>query len=186
MYSETELIEQCIKGDRKCQEMLYKQYSSKMFGICLGYMSDHDAAKEILQEGFIKIFSSLKQYKGNGSFEGWIRKIIVNTAIDHYKKHLRDNRNLTIEDVKSFPLEVSVPDKILEKELLMLIKKLPEGARVIFNLYAVEGYNHNEIAEMLDISSGTSKSQFSRARMLLQDWIGKLYNTKKEVEYENS
>ncbi|MEW6468338.1 MAG: RNA polymerase sigma factor [Bacteroidota bacterium] len=180
--TDEELVSKCITGDRKYQEMLYKKYASKMFGVCLGYISDRDAAKDILQEGFIKVFTSLKNYKGEGSLEGWIRRIIINTAIDHYRVFIRDHRNLHIEEISTAAFEVSLPDKILEKELLELIHKLPEGARIIFNLYVVEGYSHNEIAEMLNITKGTSKSQFSRARVLLQHWIGKLYNVKMIAE----
>lgn len=153
-----------------------------MFGICLAYANDRDAAKDILQDSFIKIFSSLKSYSGNGSLEGWIRKIIVHTAVDHYRKYIRDQRNINIVEDDIMILKVSLPDKILEKELLQLISKLPEGARVIFNLHVIEGYNHNEIAEMLGVTIGTSKSQVSRARTLLQNWIGKLYAPAKQVE----
>ncbi len=180
--TEEELIKQCIAGNRQCQEMLYKNHASKMFGICLGYISDREGAKDILQEGFIKVFTSLHQFKGEGSLEGWIRKIIVRTAIDHYRTFIRDLRNVNIEEADSVSFGVSMPDKILEKELLTLIHQLPEGARVIFNLYVVEGYSHNEIAEMLDITTGTSKSQFSRAKSLLQNWIEKLYGNRKVPE----
>ncbi len=182
ILTETELIKGCILGNREYQEMLYHKYASKMFGVCLGYINDRDAAKDILQDGFIKVFASLEKFKGEGSLEGWIRRIITHTAVDHYRKFVRDQRNVNIDEAKTVPFQVSIPDKILEKELLSLIHKLPEGARVIFNLYVVEGYSHNEIAEMLNITSGTSKSQVSRARMILQNWIGKLYGNNKVPE----
>ena len=182
ILTEIELVKLCVTGNRVHQEMLYHKYASKMFGVCLGYISDRDAAKDVLQDGFIKVFTSLQKFKGEGSLEGWIRRIIIHTAVDHYRKFIRDQRNVNIDEVKIVPFEVSIPDKILEKELLGLIHKLPEGARIIFNLYVVEGYSHNEIAEMLDISSGTSKSQVSRARVMLQNWIGKLYGTTKIAE----
>ncbi len=182
VLTDAELLQLCISGERKYQEMLYNKYASKMFAICLGYINDRDAAKDVLQEGFIKVFSSLKQFKGEGSLEGWIRRIIVHTAVDHYRILIRDQRNVNIDEMKTVPFEFPVPDKILEKELLDLIHKLPEGARVIFNLFVVEGYNHNEIAEMLKITKGTSKSQVSRAKGLLQNWIGKLYDDTKVPE----
>lgn len=182
ILAETELVKRCIAGNRVYQEMLYHKYASKMFGVCLGYINDRDAAKDVLQDGFIKVFTSLEKFKADGSLEGWIRRIIVNTAVDHYRKLVRDQRNINMDDAKLVQFNVSIPDKILEKELLGLIHKLPEGARIIFNLYVVEGYSHNEIAEMLDISSGTSKSQVSRARVMLQNWIGKLYGTTKIAE----
>lgn len=176
--TDEQLVQQCVAGNRKCQELLYKKYASKMFGLCLGYINDRDAAKDVLQEGFIKVFSSLRSFKGQGSLEGWIRRIIVNTAVDHYRMSVRDKRALNVNESNAAPLEMPVPDKILEKELLGLIGRLPEGARVIFNLYVVEGYSHNEIADMLGITAGTSKSQVSRARVLLQQWIGRLYPQK--------
>lgn len=182
ILTEIELVKWCVAGNRVYQEVLYHKYASKMFGVCLGYISDRDAAKDVLQDGFIKVFTSLQKFKGEGSLEGWIRRIIIHTAVDHYRKFIRDQRNVNIDEVKIVPFEVSIPDKILEKELLGLIHKLPEGARIIFNLYVIEGYSHKEIAEMLDITSGTSKSQVSRARMILQNWIGKLYGNNKVPE----
>ena len=182
---ENELVQQCIAGNRKFQEVLYKKHASKMYGICLSYIKDRDDAKDVLQNGFIKVFASLKQFNG-GSLEGWIRSIIVRTAIDHYRILIRDQRNVSIEDAHAMPFDASISDKIHEKELLALIQRLPEGARVIFNLYAIEGYDHNEIAEMLGISNGTSKSQFSRAKVLLQNWIGKLYSNKKDSDIDNN
>lgn len=146
-----------------------------MFGICLGYVNSRDEAKDILQDGFIKVFASLKNYKGVGSLEGWVRKIIVNTAIDYYRKALKDQKNVSVEKADNMEVETSVLERMHAKDVLELIHKLPEGARIIFNLHVVEGYNHNEIAGMLNISEGTSKSQFSRARSLLQGWINKFY-----------
>lgn len=182
ILTEIELVKQCVAGSRSHQEVLYHKYASKMFGVCLGYIKDRDAAKDVLQDGFIKVFKSLQKFNGEGSLEGWIRRIIIHTAIDHYRKFIRDQRNGDIDEEQLTTFEISIPDKILEKELLSLIHKLPEGARIIFNLYVVEGYSHNEIAEMLNITSGTSKSQVSRARVILQNWIGKLYGTTKIPE----
>lgn len=173
--TESELIENCMTGNRLCQEVFYKKFASKMFGICLGYVNSRDKAKDVLQDGFIKIFASLKNYKGIGSLEGWVRRIIVNTAIDYYRKDLKDMRNVNVEKAHQVEVETSVLERMHAREVLDLIHKLPEGARIIFNLHVVEGYNHNEIAKMLGISEGTSKSQFSRARSILKGWINKFH-----------
>ena len=178
VLTESELVKRCIDGERKYQEMLYRKYAAKMFGVCLGYAKDKDDAKDVLQEGFIKVFASLKNYKGEGSLGGWIRRTIVNKAIDCYRGKLKDLRNVDVEDAGDIQIDISVLDKIQEKELLNLIAKLPEGSRIVFNLFVVEGYKHIEIAEMLNISQGTSKSQYSRARSLLQKWIGESFNYK--------
>jgi RNA polymerase sigma factor (sigma-70 family) len=146
-------------------------YASKMFGTCLGYANGRDQAKDILQDGFIKIFASIKNYNNNGSLEGWVRRIIVNTAIDYYRKSIKELNNVDIEEAENIDGESSILENIYEKELLSLIQKLPEGSRIIFNLYVIEGYSHLEISELLNISQGTSKSQFSRARLLLKEMI---------------
>jgi RNA polymerase sigma-70 factor (ECF subfamily) len=174
-HNDRELVEGCLQGRRESQQQLYKKYASKMFGVCLGYAKDRDDAKDILQEGFIKVFGSLKNYKGDGSLEGWVRRIIVNTAIDYYRKALKERNSVDIEDARDLPVEVSVLERMQASELLELVNRLPDGARLIFNLYVVEGYTHKEIAEMLQINQGTSKSQFARARALLQDLVAKLY-----------
>ena len=152
-----------------------------MFGVCIGYVHSRDDAKDILQDGFVKVFASLKEYKGAGSLEGWIRRIIVNTAIDYYRKAMKDSKNLNIEKARNIEVETHILEGLHAKELLELIHKLPEGARIIFNLYVIEGYNHTEIAELLNISQGTSKSQFSRAKGLLQEWVSNLYSEKKSL-----
>lgn len=146
-----------------------------MFGICLGYANDRDQAKDILQDGFIKIFASIKNYNNNGSLEWWVRRIIVNTAIDYYRKSIKELNNVDIEEAENMDGETSILENIYEKELLSLIQKLPEGSRIIFNLFVIEGYNHLEISELLNISQGTSKSQFSRARLLLKEMIRKTH-----------
>lgn len=169
------LLSYCIEGNRVYQEIFYKKYASKMFGVCLGYVNSRDEAKDILQEGFIKVFASLKKYSGNGSVEGWIRRIMVNTAIDYYRKSIKDLRNVDIEEAKNIDIETSVLEQLYANELLDLVQKLPEGSRIIFNLFVIEGYSHNEIAELLNISTGTSKSQFSRARAILKEWIKDIY-----------
>lgn len=180
--SDEELIRNCIQQDRKAQELLYHKFSKKMYGVCLGYAKDRDEAKDILQEGFIKVFTNLKKYTTDGSFEGWIRRIIVNTAIDHYRKSTNEHTSVNIENIPDIETDCSVLEAMGAKELIVLIHKLPEGARIIFNLYVVEGYTHKEIAEIMNISEGTSKSQLSRGKQLLQGWLSKLYFTNPIIE----
>ncbi|HXB39671.1 MAG TPA: RNA polymerase sigma factor [Bacteroidia bacterium] len=178
-FDEVKLIENCIKGDRNAQALLFKTFSGKMFPICLSYSKNADAAKDILQDGFIKIFDNLKFYSRDFPLERWIRKIIVNTAIDAYRKSVKMVwvKYEYIEDI--IPSEVEdVYSKINEKQLLETIKGLPEGYKMVFNLYVVEGYSHKEISEMLDISEGTSKSQFFHAKKMLRERINELYNDK--------
>lgn len=177
---ENDLIEGCIKQDRKCQEMLYRLYSKKMFGVCLGYSKDHSIAKDLLQEGFIRIFNNIHHFKKDGSLEGWIRRVIVNVSIDNYRKSIRlfNTVELNPNDRDANLVDDSVLDKINMDDLLRLIQQLPEGYRIVFNLYVIEGYSHKEISEQLQISEGTSKSQLSRAKKYLQEKILKHYDIK--------
>ena len=177
LYKEEHIISGCQKGDRRFQEILYRQFAPKMYGICISYAGDRALAQDMLQEAFVKVFKNIKQFKGEGSFEGWIRRIVVNTSIDTVRKTGNINK-LTVESDSpkansQFTDNLALPNMQL-KELMGYISKLPEGARVIFNLFALEGYTHKEIARELNISEGTSKSQYNRARGMLQDWLGKL------------
>lgn len=178
VLTEQQLLKGCIKNDRKCQKILYDLYAGEIFGVCLGYSGDHDSAKDILQEGFIKVFNNIKKFKGEGSLKGWIRKIIINTAIDHYRQTSSQRVFTEIEDDAYIFTEENVLSQINTDELLRLIQKLPSGYRSVFNLYAVEGFSHKEIAEKLKISIGTSKSQLFRAKRLLQVWVLQLYEEK--------
>lgn len=169
-----QLILHCRDGDRRAQEQLYTDYAPKLYGICLRYGKDTDGANEILQRSFIKIFKSLHSFKGEGSFEGWAKKIVVNMGIESYREQQRSLSVLS-------PLEVSETDgpsvswdELDAKDLLRLISELPEGFRMVFNLYAIEGYSHKEIGELLSISEGTSKSQLSRARQLLKNKLASM------------
>ena len=164
-----QLIESCIKGDRKSQSRLYNMYVQKMFVICLRYAKTREEAEEILQEGFMKVFEFLHQYKSLGSFEGWLRKIIVNCALQKY----RSKGNLRpVVDIDTIPapsgMNEDIIAKIGTKELLNMVQQLPLSYRMIFNLYVFEGMKHREIAELLGISEGTSKSNLSDARAILQ------------------
>lgn len=171
---EERLISGCKNNDRRSQALLYKHFASRMYPICLSYAGDRPGAQDILQESFIKIFKNIGDYKNNGSLEGWIRRIVTNTAIDHYRKN-RKTLDLIIADADQPELHVLNPAlKTMEfKELLEQVDRLPDGARMIFNLHALDGYSHKEIAKELNITEGTSKSQFNRARKLLINFIGR-------------
>jgi RNA polymerase sigma-70 factor (ECF subfamily) len=170
MYTDKELIERCLKNDPKAQEFLYKRFSRRMYGICLRYARNTLEADDILQEGFIKVFTFLKDFRQEGSFEGWVRRTIVNTAINYYNSKQNEWNETSIDKVESYQSTAEdILDKISTADLLQLIQELPEGYRMVFNLYVIEGYHHPEIAEMLHISENTSKSQLSRARMSLQE-----------------
>lgn len=169
IYSDKELIEHCLENDPRAQELLYKRFSRRMYGVCLRFARNTLEADDILQEGFIKVFSFLKDFRSDGSLEGWIRRTIVNTAINYYNSKQNEWKETTIEKAESYQsISEDTLDKISTADLLNLIHELPEGYRLVFNLYVIEGYNHQEIAEMLNISESTSKSQLSRARMALQ------------------
>jgi len=167
--ADDELIEGCLRKDRKYQEMLYKRFAPKMYAICLSYTNDRDSAQDILQEGFIKVFENIKTYNSEGSLEGWVRRIVTNTAIDFYRHNQRVLKLIQAEKENTDnEVSESVFSKIGFDEILIAVRKLPEGARIVFNLYALEGFTHQEIADKLNISVGTSKSQYSRAKSLLQ------------------
>lgn len=181
MSSESDLIEGCIQGNRKMQYELYERFSSKMYGVCLRYAANAEEAEDILQEGFIKVFKKISSYRGDGSFEGWIRRIFVNTAIEHFRKKtylqpITEQEESTLEGKY-----ISVLDNLAEKDIVRLIQQLSPGYRTVFNMYVVEGYTHKQIAEALNISEGTSKSQLSRAKLILQDLVKKHLDKRKQV-----
>ena len=166
------LINECIAGNRLAQEKLYNFYAGRMKGICMRYARSAFEADDIFQEAFIKVFTNLKNFKMNGSFDGWIRRIVVNTAIDQYKKNLVHQNHVQYETVSDRDLSIASFDHQLhEEDLLKILEKLPHGYKVVFNLYAIEGYSHKEIAEMLNITEGTSKSQLSKARRFVQNLL---------------
>ncbi len=169
MHFDEDFIERCLGNDPKAQGKLYQRFAPKMFGICLRYTRNSAEAEDILQEGFIKVFRHLKDYRSDGSLEGWIRRTMVNTAINFYKKKAKYQKDISLE--QSEPInqnEESALDKLSAKELLEFIHELPDGYRMVFNLNVIEGYTHKEIGKMLNISENTSKSQLSRARSVLQ------------------
>jgi RNA polymerase sigma factor (sigma-70 family) len=171
--SDDDLIRGCVENNRKIQEMLYRRYAKAMFKLCLIYESDHNKAKDILQEAFIKIFKNIDRLNRQCSLIGWMKKIITNTAIDHYRKQHHEAQFIPIENlVNPYSNEESVASILNTKDIISQVNRLPAGARIIFQLHALEGYSHKEIANLLHISEGTSKSQISRAKHLLQEWIG--------------
>lgn len=171
------IIKGCIAGKRSCQEELYRIFSGKMFGLCLQYASSYEDAKDIMQEGFIKVFGKLKQYDGRGSFEGWIRRIMINTALEKYRSQLfMYPVNQVKMDRDEFQYE-HIIEKLTAKDLIRMVQSLPPRYRMVFNMYAIEGYSHREIGKIMGISTGTSKSNLSRARGILQEKVRKLFNS---------
>jgi len=167
-----DLIRGCIENNRKSQEMLYRRYAKAMYSLCLIYESDRDEAKDILQESFIKVFRNIHSFDTEGSLKCWIKKIVTNTAIDHYRKNSSEVHFIPIEDIAHPCSDEETVTSILDtKDIISQVNRLPKGARMIFQLHAIEGYSHKEIAELLNISEGTSKSQINRAKQLLQLWI---------------
>lgn len=164
------LIEGCLRGERHAQSSLYNLLSKKMFVVCLRYSKNREEAEEILQEGFMKVFQFIHQYKNTGSFEGWVRKIMMNCALQRYrsKSDLHAVINIDLVKEESLANDENAISKIGAKELLLMVQRLSPAYRMVFNLYVFEGLKHREIAELLNISEGTSKSNLSDARALLQ------------------
>lgn len=170
------LIQGCIRKERHSQELLYKQFYGYALSICFRYARDHDEAVAILNDGFLKIFTNIKNHNQEKSFKAWLRKIMINTALDHYRKQARQPYMDDLEMVKQMPYGSDIINNLTYEEILQLIQFLPTAYRAVFNLYVIDGYNHEEIAEMLDISSGTSKSNLAKARMHLRKLLQKYYN----------
>lgn len=175
-FTINDLMEGCKAGNRQMQELLYKQTASKMLAVCMRYARDRMEAEDVLQMGYVKIFQKVKEYRGDGSFEGWIRRIMVNTAIESYRKNLRSLSVVPIDDAYEQPSQGFDFSSLGMQDLMKVIQKLADGYRMVFNMYAIEGYSHKEIAETLGISEGASKSQLSRARAILQQEIIKMEN----------
>ena len=173
---EQQLINECKKGNRLAQKELYDKYSRKMMGVCLRYINEKETARDILQDGFVKVFTSLDSFSGIGSFEGWLRRIFVNCALEFLRKsdvlrEATDWDNIT----DPLPSESSVISELSASDLMKLVQELPTGFRMVFNLFAIEGYSHKEIGDMLNITESTSRSQYTRARQLLQKRVKELF-----------
>lgn len=169
--TEKELVLACLKQDNKAQTQLYKKYSPVMYAICLRYSANPDNAKDMLQDAFIRVFDRLEKFRFEGSFEGWLKRIAVTTCLDFNKKLKTEPFSEEIENFTNLGTEASVMSNMALKDIIGLLQKLPVGYRTVFNLYAIEGYGHAEIAQMLDINENTSKTQLFKARKLLQGYI---------------
>lgn len=178
MLEDNKLVELCLKNSNAGFEELYKRFSSRMFGVCLRYSRNYHDAEDLLHEGFVRVFEKLKDFRSEGSFEGWLRKVMVSTAINSYHKNAASRDNVEISEATTeTEIYESTYSYLSTKELLNYIHNLPDGYRMVFNLYVIEGYKHTEIGEMLGISENTSKSQFMKARNCLKKMIT-------EVTYE--
>jgi RNA polymerase sigma factor (sigma-70 family) len=173
-----ELVELAVSGSRKHQEQLYRLYADEMYNVCLMYSESEEDACDILQEAYIRVFRYLNTFQFESSLKTWIRRIIINTAINHYRKRKKDrefsqplgeNDDVAINDIF---------DNMNVNDIVQLVNELPEGAKMVLKLYAIEGYKHKEIAEIMEITEGTSKSQLNRAKSLLRETVEKLYGRK--------
>jgi RNA polymerase sigma factor (sigma-70 family) len=169
--AESVLIQMCISGDRKSQKHLYEMYCSKTFAICLRYSKNQMDAEDVLQEGFVKLFNNLHRFRNEGSFDGWVRRIFVNTAIEHLRRKQLAVVELNEVGTKIKNKQNMALENLYEKDLIKTTMALSPGYRTVFHLYAVEGYSHKDIAKKLGIAEGTSKSQYTRARAILRKAI---------------
>ena len=176
--SEEQMIKGCLKNNPLAQRTLYNKLGPKMMGVCLRYMTNTEEAQDVLQDGFVKVFDKLGAYSGAGSFEGWMRRIFVNTALDAIRKNKHLKHQAQIDDV-AFALKSNdfIFETLVAEDLMKVLQELPLGYKTVFNLYAIEGYSHKEIAKKMNITVSTSKSQFSRAKAMLR---GKITDLEKE------
>ncbi len=173
-----DIIQKCQDGNSGAQTALYHLFSAKMYGVCLRYAKDSAEAEDIMQEGFIRVYSKISQFESKGSFEGWMRRIMINTALEKFRKQ---DRLYPVEEMKVFESTEFVEEtisSITANDLLRIIQELPPRYKMVFNLFAIEGYSHLEIAEMMNISEGTSKSNLSRARVILQKSVSEHFGEK--------
>lgn len=171
---EESLIEGCARGSNKAQRQLYDQYSPRMLSLCRRYINDQSEAEGVMVNGFLKVFDKIGQYTGEGNFEGWMRRIMVNEALMYLRKNRRASMMVDVEEASTQEYSEDALSALAAEDLLRLVQQLPDGYRAVFNLYAIEGYSHREIAEQLGISENTSKSQLSRSRQMLQKRLAHL------------
>lgn len=170
-----EIIQGCVKGDGKCQQLVYQKFYGKMLGVCMRYSKDREDARDILQDGFLKVFTNIRSYRGAGSFEGWIRRVIVNTALDYIRKNRKILQYADSGYVEENAEEIKDDDEkneyqnINSEEIMKAVQQLPTAYRTVFNMFVVDGYSHQEIADRLGIHIGTSKSNLSKARAHLKN-----------------
>ncbi len=173
---EKELIQLAVENNRQAQHQLYANFSTKMLSVCRQYIKDIQFAEDVMITAFMKVFTNIKKFEHKGSFEGWIRRIMVNECIDYIRVKKNNFNHQNIEETV-LPTDFSEEQDFSTDDIQLLIDNLPEGCKMVFNLYIIEGYKHNEIAKMLQINEGTSKSQLAHARKLLQEQINKLKNS---------
>ena len=170
--TEEVLLQGCIKNDATAQQELYQRYSPKMLSVCYRYAKTREDADDMLQEGFIKVFSQINKFEKRGSLEGWILRIIVHTCINHLKKNKKFNDNVELAHAGNLVIrEDYIPSIIQAKQIVETIRTLPIGYRTVLNLYAIEGYSHKEIGQLLDIEESTSRSQYTRAKTMLEEML---------------
>ncbi|MEQ8625188.1 MAG: RNA polymerase sigma factor [Vicingaceae bacterium] len=179
LMSDEEMLKGCKANNAAAQKYLFDRYARIMTGVCMRYADSYAEAQDIVQDGFIKVFKKIGTFSGTGSLEGWIRRIMVNTALDYLRSIKNERFNVSVDDVDYLLKEKQkIVSSMQAEDLLAVVRTLPTGYRTVFNMYAVEGYSHKEIGELLEISENTSKSQYSRARTLLQKKLEKI-NIKK-------
>lgn len=184
MIDYNELLKDCLKLKPEAQRKLYEHFAPGMLGVCFRYTKSLDDAEDVLQDGFVKVFKYLKQYKADGELGAWIRKIMVNTALNYLKTNRKYQYDLSFDEMTLHLVSTDNPEvKLDAKELTELIRQLPTGFQTIFNLHAMEGYTHVEIGAMLGISDGTSRSQYARARTLLIEWVKKFSIKEQDGQY---
>jgi len=168
--TEEAILSGCLQNDTAAQRELYTRYSPKMLSVCYRFAHNREDAEDMLQEGFIKVFSQIHTFQNKGAFEGWIRRIMVHTCINHLKKNKKFNESVDIIHATGVQVrEESIPSIVQAKQVVECIRILPLGYRTVLNLYAIEGYSHKEIAAMLDVEESTSRSQYTRAKQMLED-----------------
>lgn len=184
--TEAQLIVALKRGESRAHKVVYERFAGKMLAVCTRYCANKDDAEEVMLDGFMRVFEKIEQFREEGSFEGWIRRIMVTESLMFLRKAKQWRQEVPIDDVTVEPDYEWADTALNENELMRLVNQLPDGYRTIFNLYAIEGYAHAEIAEMLGISEGTSKSQLSRARMMLQMNLKKMEQDFRNVSYEKT
>ena len=169
IMTDEDLVKECVSGSSVAQKKFYDMFARKMMGVCLRYTNSYEEAQDVLQDAFVKIFKKLPEFQSKGSLEGWIRRIMVNTALDAYRKAKKHQSNVDVDSVGYLlDSEDYTIENINAQDLLKIIQSIPEGYKVVFNLFAIEGYSHKEIADRLGVTESTSKSQYSRAKKMLR------------------
>lgn len=183
--TEEALLQGCIKNNAAAQKELYDKFSYKMFAVCYRYAHNREDAEDMLQEGFIKVFSQIHRFESRGALEGWVRRIMIHTCINNLKKNKRFNESVDLIHAGALQVrEESIPSIVQAKEVVECIRMLPLGYRTVLNLYAIEGFSHKEISGMLDVEESTSRSQYTRAKAMLEDMLVKkniIYKPKEQV-----